>query len=129
MDPLLDLKPSSGNDKIDLERVPCELLYNSINIDYKGDVSLCCLDVFIEEKMGNVFDKGVKNVWLGEAFNKARSDHESGNFNSIKMCRKCDQWANYKFDEKKKDNYFIRESAIMTFYNRMDRLNNWETFR
>ena len=109
------------------QRVPCELIYNNMIIDYKGDVSMCCLDVLSKTNMGNVFRDGVKNIWHGKPFSELRYYHETGQYDKIPLCKNCGQWANYKFEESVIDGVLIRKSPIMTFYNRLDKLTSWKS--
>ncbi len=107
------------------ERIPCYLLYDSITVDYKGNVTICCLDALGQTNMGNVLEDGVKSVWHGEKFSEARHWHESGQYHKVPLCGNCPNWMNYKFDETVREDIVIRQSPIMTFYNRTDKLGNW----
>lgn len=107
------------------DRVPCYLLYDSLTIDYKGDTTICCMDALGETSMGNVLEDGVEAVWNGERFSEARRHHESGQYHKIPFCKDCPNWMNHRFEDSVRKDVIIRESPIMTFYNRMDRLGNW----
>lgn len=107
-------------------RKPCRLLYDSMLIHHNGDVALCCLDAFGATKVGNVFEQGVQGVWLGETFQKMRYFHETGQFSQIPFCQHCQDWMRYELKEEETiDNILIRRSPLLTYYNRLDRLENW----
>jgi len=111
------------------ERIPCEFLYTTMVVDFKGDVFLCCLDVYGKEKIGNVFEEGVSAIWNGERFTQIRSYHENGQYDKIPLCKNCETWSNAISTETQNGEILIRETPIMTFYNRLDRLNNWKDNR
>lgn len=123
---LLDSNFTAKDVVMPQERVPCSLLYDSMVVDFKGDVVMCCLDALGKTNMGNVFKDGVKKVWNGEPFKEARHLHETGQYEKLELCKKCSNWANINFTEEKKGDVLIRESPIMTFFNRLDRLKSWK---
>ena len=109
-----------------LNRYPCREIYDSINIDYNGEVRICCLDGYRETNLGNVFEDGLYNVWNGEEFQRIRGIHEAGEYEKYKFCQTCEQWAGFKITKEKKDeDFLIRESDFSTYYNRLDRLDTW----
>lgn len=114
---------------VDMEdqRSPCSSLYDSMVIDFKGDVVLCCMDALGKTNMGNVFRDGVKGVWHNEKFTRARHLHETGQYGKLPLCKRCANWTNINFKETldRDRNRLIRESPVMTFYNRLDRLESW----
>ncbi|ETR66497.1 MAG: hypothetical protein OMM_12726 [Candidatus Magnetoglobus multicellularis str. Araruama] len=96
-------------------------------INHKGNVPICCLDSHNQTNMGNVFKDSVEGVWNGEKFQEIRSYHESGQFDKISLCKNCDVWLNYLIEESEIDGILIRQSPIMTYYNRIDRLYSWHS--
>jgi radical SAM protein with 4Fe4S-binding SPASM domain len=111
--------------KVDGPRVPCSALYTTLAINTNGNVSICCLDSFNGTSMGNVFKDGVKGVWHGPKLTAMRRLHESGQWDKIPLCKNCDRWASYKYEEEIRDGLLIRRCAEYTYYNRIDRLQNW----
>jgi radical SAM protein with 4Fe4S-binding SPASM domain len=106
-------------------RVPCPSLYNTLAVNTNGNVSLCCLDGFNEYNMGNVFKDGVKGVWHGPKLTAMRKLHERGQWDKIPICKTCDRWASYQYEDIVKDGLLIRRTAEYTYYNRIDRIKNW----
>jgi MoaA/NifB/PqqE/SkfB family radical SAM enzyme len=107
-------------------RTPCPAIYNTMPIHNDGTVRLCCLDGFRATDMGNVFKDGVKGVWEGEAFAKARYYHETEQWDKVPFCKNCNGWAQHNYDEEVRDGLLIRRSPQYTYYNRIDRLKNWK---
>lgn len=113
------MKPPPG------ERKPCPALYMTLPVHNDGTVSICCLDGFKQTAVGNVFKDGVKAVWHGEAFNRVRYYHETGQWDKVPFCKSCNGWAQYEFEEEVRDGLLIRRSPEYTYYNRIARLKNW----
>jgi MoaA/NifB/PqqE/SkfB family radical SAM enzyme len=107
------------------KRTPCPAIYNTLPVHNDGTVALCCLDGFLATKMGNVFNDGVKAVWQGEEFAKARYYHETEQWDKVPFCKNCNGWAQHAFEEEIRDGLLIRRSPQYTYYNRIARLGNW----
>ncbi|MBS29099.1 MAG: molybdopterin biosynthesis protein MoeA [Alphaproteobacteria bacterium] len=108
------------------ERTPCPALYSTMAVHVDGNVSYCCLDGFGETSVGNVFEQPVRDVWNGEEMQKVRHYHETKQWDKVPFCKSCDRWASYEFEEEVRDGLLIRKSPEYTYYNRIDRLDNWE---
>jgi MoaA/NifB/PqqE/SkfB family radical SAM enzyme len=108
------------------ERQPCPALYNTLPVHNDGRVTVCCLDGFKQTDMGNVFRDGVRAVWHGEAFARVRYFHETGQWDKVPFCEKCNGWAQYEFEEEVRDGLLIRRSPQYTYYNKIARLKNWQ---
>jgi radical SAM protein with 4Fe4S-binding SPASM domain len=108
------------------KRTPCPAIYNTLPVHNDGTVALCCLDGFLATKMGNVFEEGVKAVWKGEEFAKARYYHETEQWDKVPFCKNCNGWAQHSFDDEVRDGLLIRRSPQYAYYNRISRLGNWK---
>ncbi len=108
------------------ERTPCPALYNTMPVHVDGNVSYCCLDGFGETNVGNVFKEGVRGVWHGEKLTQVRHYHETGQWDKVPFCKSCDRWASFEFEEWIEDGLLVRKSPEFTYYNRIDKLENWE---
>ena len=112
--------------KVPEKRLPCPALYNTLPVHNDGQVTVCCLDGFKATNMGNVFKDGVKAVWQGEEFAKVRYYHETGQWDKVPFCKGCNGWAQYEFADEVRDGLLIRRSPQYTYYNRIERLANWQ---
>ena len=106
-------------------RVPCQSLYTTLPVNTNGNVSLCCLDGFNEYNMGNVFKDGVKGVWHGPKLTAMRKLHERGQWDKIPICKTCDRWSSYQYEDIVEEGLLVRRTAEYTYYNRIDRIKNW----
>lgn len=106
-------------------RVACPVIYKTMPVHNDGSVRLCCLDGVRATDMGNVFEKGVREIWHGEEFAKARYYHETGQWDKVPFCKGCNGWAQYEYEEEIKDGLLIRRSPEYTYYNSLARLTNW----
>ena len=107
------------------KRVPCAVIYKTMPVHNDGSVRLCCLDGVRATDMGNVFEKGVKEIWEGEEFAKARYYHETAQWDKVPFCKGCNGWAQYEYTEEVKDGLLIRRSPEYTYYNLINRLSSW----
>lgn len=106
-------------------RVPCPAIYMTMPIQNNGDVPICCIDSHAETNMGNVFEDGVRAVWHGEKFTEVRKLHEAGRYEDIPICKNCNRWASYLYEEEVRENILVRRSPEYVYYNRVDRMTNW----
>ena len=62
----------------------CSKPYNSLTIQYNGDMVICCRDYEGITKMGNVNEKSIAEVWNGEEYDALRKTFKTSEF-----CRRC----------------------------------------
>jgi len=107
-----------------LPRKPCTMLYRNMYIHHNGDVSVCCWDAYGHTNLGNVFRDGIAGAWNGPGFTATRHAHESGDV--IPFCAACQDWPRYMYtsEEVVKD-ILVRKTPLMTYYNRIDRIETW----
>ena len=74
------------------DRIPCPWLFERLNIDSRGDVTLCGEDIAFAEKFANVMDASIKDIWLGEHFQRLREKHLTGHGDDISICSRCPDW-------------------------------------
>jgi len=113
------------NVPVPARRKPCPVLYKTLAVHNDGTVSICCLDSFRATNVGNVFEEGVRAVWLGEKFRRVRRLHETGQWDKVPICKDCNGWAQYDYEDEVTDELLIRRSPEFTYYNRIARLDNW----
>lgn len=68
----------------------CLMPFTFLNVNYAGDVPLCCNDAYYEGVQGNVAQESIKNVWRNSNFDSIRQRllrHDRG---SIELCSRCD---------------------------------------
>lgn len=66
----------------------CTWIWNSVQINWNGDVVPCCRDVNGRHVLGNVFKDGLRKVWNGPKATKFRKNITSRQ-NKIKICDLC----------------------------------------
>ena len=71
--------------------VSCKKPYIELPIDYYGEVCLCTHDWKNSHKLGNILDTSMKDVILGERYQKVLDGAAKigNNENSPQICRKC----------------------------------------
>ena len=73
----------------------CSFPFHQINVVHDGNVSLCCMDLLVQEVMGNVKDEGVLGVWFGEKFAEVRRKLLNYDRTCTDICKVCD-WRGFK---------------------------------
>ena len=61
-----------------------------MTINRHGDVATCSEDLLYEEKMGNILNSSIKNIWCSEKYTKIRKNLLDSNRNFLSTCKKCD---------------------------------------
>jgi len=67
---------------------PCEYVL-SCNIDYKGNVILCCNDYFGKYIFGNVKEQPLHDIWFNKEYMILRNRIALG-YRELPICKKCD---------------------------------------
>jgi len=115
-----------GNDYISKDRKPCTMLYDTFYISVNGNVRLCCIDFFDDTSMGNINYASIEEIWNGVKFQYVRDAHEAGDYNRIGYCKRCNEWCRYIYENEYENNgILIRQSRLLTYYNRIDRLSSF----
>ena len=84
------------------DRYPCFHPWLTTTVNYKGEVSLCCVDNKMDLKIGDVTKLSLANMWQGKLTLKAREEHLNEEFSDFcKICKNCDTWKN-------KPNFFFK---------------------
>ncbi len=74
------------------ERVPCPWLFERLNIDSRGEVTLCGEDIAFSEKFANILETSIKDIWNGEQFEYFRKLHLDRKGDQIPICSTCPDW-------------------------------------
>ena len=75
---------------------PCYLTSNSLAVDYKGNIKMCCNVVEAREEhkafiLGNAAVDEIMSVWQSDSFEKLRKLHLRSDWTSSPICKKCRQ--------------------------------------
>lgn len=74
------------------ERLPCPWLFERLNIDSRGDVTLCGEDIAFAERFANISEQSIADIWLGEHFTALREKHLNKKGHEIAICNQCPDW-------------------------------------
>ncbi len=69
----------------------CAYPFMQFNVNYKGDVHLCCNDVYYQETYGNIMEKDLDSIWNSKKFQGKRKMLLEGNRNTG-VCKNCDTY-------------------------------------
>jgi len=71
-------------------KLTCLRAPNEIIVGYDGTVPLCCADALWKAKMGNVREKGIKDIWFSDKFDRIRKALIAGDRSCNEVCKDCD---------------------------------------
>ena len=74
------------------KRIPCPWLFERLNIDTRGDVTICGEDIVFDEKFANVKDTPIKEIWHSPKFKYFREKHLALKGHEIPICKSCPDW-------------------------------------
>jgi radical SAM protein with 4Fe4S-binding SPASM domain len=69
--------------------VPCPFPWQYLVVQWNGDVVACCRDYNAANKLGNVKDQSLKEIWNGVAAKRIRQQLRSGDYGDNDICRRC----------------------------------------
>lgn len=71
-------------------RPPCAGLFDTPMVHVNGDVTTCCLDEHLENRLGNVRETPLSTLWTARTINAWRVAHAEGRFGeSGPLCGRC----------------------------------------
>lgn len=72
------------------KRPPCAGLWTTPMVHVNGDVTTCCLDEHLVNKVGNITEKRLSEIWQSEEINAWRLAQVEGRFeDSGPLCTRC----------------------------------------
>lgn len=71
------------------EKIPCPFIFERLNIDTRGNVELCGFDIAGKTNLGNIHEKSIKEIWLGEVFEYYRYMHLQRRTDELELCHNC----------------------------------------
>lgn len=71
----------------------CSRPFFQMNINYIGEIVICCNDYFGKVVAGNVRKDNIWDIWSGEVFKNYREKLSRGERGSLDLCKNCD-WEN-----------------------------------
>ena len=72
------------------KRPPCAGLWTTPMVQVNGDVTTCCLDEHLVNKIGNLTEQSLAEIWNSEQMNQWRLAQIEGRFeDSGPLCTRC----------------------------------------
>lgn len=83
-----------------------------------GDVTTCCLDEHMENRLGNLRQTPLRDLWRGEMINRWRLAHVEGRFeDSGPLCPRCNWQSAGAYPEEDAAEW-ARKARIQALYRR-----------
>lgn len=74
------------------KRLPCPWLFERLNIDSRGEVTLCGEDIAFAAGFANIMDRSIQEIWHGPEFTDFRDKHINRRGHEIEICGSCPDW-------------------------------------
>ncbi len=92
-----------------MQRPPCAALWNTPMVHVDGDVTTCCLDEHLENKLGNLGETPLDQLWNGDALHKWRIAQIRGKFSeSGPLCDTCNWQSAGSYPKEKVEAYLVK---------------------
>ena len=101
----------------DYTYIPCEKPFDTMTIDWNGDVRICQFDAFGETCLGNAFQEGILGAWNNEKMKEIRKRHQDCLIRETDFCHGCEGKYIYNLKSRETENYIINEGSNMIWYN------------
>ncbi|MEC7242586.1 MAG: SPASM domain-containing protein [Myxococcota bacterium] len=94
-----------------MKRPACAALWNTPMVHVEGDVTTCCLDEHLENKVGNLRESSLSEIWNGPVMHKWRLAQIQGRFaESGPLCDRCNWRSAGSYPEEKIEAYLEKTS-------------------
>ena len=70
------------------KKLPCTMLFNSINVTWEGYLTLCCSEALNMLVVDDINNKTIRQVWYSDKMKQLREENIEGVV-SMEQCRKC----------------------------------------
>ncbi len=113
-------EPDAGAEPSE-HRLPCAGLWNTPMVQVNGDLTTCCLDEHLENRLGNIRETPLAALWSGTRVHAWRVAHAEGRFaDSGPLCTRCN-WRSAGVMEAKDVEAYLElthEAAALTRFRR-----------
>lgn len=96
----------------------CESLNETMVIDAGGEVRACSLDAFGDSYIGNVFEKGILNIWNGDKMESLRESISHNTLSENEFCYRCGvRGYAGKYICRETEDFYMVDNGYDFFYN------------
>ena len=106
----------------------CAYPFMQFNVNYKGEVHLCCNDVYYQEIYGNIMEKDITAIWNSKRFQAKRKMLLDGNRNTG-VCKNCDTYPVLKGSSEIIHQQTNNQVLIPGYINNGEKLNIEEPYK
>lgn len=101
-----------GGQRPEPRRPACAALWDTPMVTVNGDLTTCCLDERLENRLGNINESPLATLWNGETLHRWRVAHAEGRFaDSGPLCTRCNWASAGAMDESRLRNYLTETGA------------------
>lgn len=67
----------------------CSMPFTNLSIAWNGDCTFCCFDYDVVQKIGNINEDSLKEIWEGSRARLLRAQLRLGRFDNLPFCKDC----------------------------------------
>jgi radical SAM protein with 4Fe4S-binding SPASM domain len=109
-----------------VKRPACAGLWDTPMVHVNGDVTTCCLDEHLENKIGNLTEKSLDKIWNSELMNRWRLAHIEGRFeDSGSLCLRCNWRSAGGLSEDRAEEWLKKNQGEAKHLSKRKRLLYW----
>jgi len=102
------------------KRKPCRHLFDTIFVQWDGDVVVCCEDWQSRSILGNAFDTTLADIWFGKKITDYRENQRKKIYSPPDICKFCEAWAGGIKSRDLKNEVIIETTALTKTYRLKD---------
>jgi radical SAM protein with 4Fe4S-binding SPASM domain len=96
----------------------CRHLFDTVFIQWDGDMTICCEDWNSEEVIGNIHSQPLEALWFSKKMRRFREMQRNRTYCPPDICLACEAWAGGRSKTMHSSRMDVVESALTTVYRR-----------
>lgn len=99
-------------------RRPCRHLFDTVFVQWDGEMVICCEDWESVTGLGNVFETALADLWRNPVMQSYRRAQQTGQWAPPEICRHCEAWAGGSSVERHHDDRIEIAGALTRTFSR-----------
>ncbi len=97
-------------------RRACAHLFDTIFVEWNGNVVVCCEDWASHTVQGNIFEDSMGTIWYSRSMRQFRKWQRKNDFSQPEICLNCEAWAGGNMTTRNEENLIVQETELTRIY-------------
>ncbi len=93
-------------------RRACAHLFDTVFVEWNGNVVVCCEDWASNTVQGNIFEHSMGAIWYGQSMLEYRKRQRNNDFNRPQICLNCEAWAGGRTAVRHENGLIVHENEL-----------------